>query len=440
MLLITAKRTIALANRQVNQLHGEMAMKRSLCPNALFPILMMLSLIVSCSGCSSIQSTSAPPTGSIPPAVSEPKAVQTAHSCPTVEVSPFIVPYYPPPRNMDLCGETVPLHIQEVAERFDREFTIVVYNHAQIYLWLKRTERYFPWLEEQLRYNNLPDDLKYVAVAESDLMPNACSSKGAAGPWQFMPATGCSYGLDQVGSMDKRYDFERATNSALRYLQDLQNRFKNWTLSVAAYNCGEGRVENEIRAQKTRDYYQLRLPQETERYVLRILAIKAVLNNPALYGYNMPKGQGYPEMKVDRTRVTLNASVPIQDAAAAAGTTFREMKRLNPALRSNEIPPGTHELKLPEGTAKTFEQNFPSAKTGSNSQEVVPAPKEQPVAKNAQASKSQSKAPGVKHHVVQKGDTLSTIARKYDVSVAELKKANKLKSDTLTQGKKLVIP
>lgn len=415
-------------------------MKRNLCPNALHLILMMLTLVLSCSGCSSIQPASAPPAGSSPPTVSEPSSVQTVRSCPTVEVSPFIVPYYPPPRHMDLCGEPVPLHTQEVAERFDREFTIIVYNHAQVYLWLKRMERYFPWLEEQLRYNNLPDDLKYVAVAESDLMPNACSSKGAAGPWQFMPATGCSYGLDQIGSLDKRYDFERATNGALRYLQDLQNRFKNWTLSIAAYNCGEGRVESEIRSQKTRDYYQLRLPQETERYVLRILAIKAVLNNPALYGYNMPTGQGYPAMKVDRTRVTLNTSVPIQQAAAAAGTTFREMKRLNPALRSNEIPPGTHELKIPEGSAKTFEENFPSAKAASKSQEEVSAPKEQPAAKTAQASKPENKARGIKHHVVQKGDTLSTVARKYDVSVAELKKANKLKNANLTPGQKLVIP
>ncbi len=144
------------------------------------------------------------------------------------------VPYIPPPNSIDLCGEPVPLDRQDVYERFDKEFTLVVYNHAQVYLWLKRMERYFPVIEERLRYYNLPDDLKYVAIVESDLLPNACSPKGAAGPWQFMPSTGSAYGLDQRGSVDKRYDFERSTDSAFLLLKDLYKKYQQ----LVSGHCG----------------------------------------------------------------------------------------------------------------------------------------------------------------------------------------------------------
>ena len=204
--------------------------------------------------------------------------------------APCAVPYYPPPDKIDLCGEPVPLHVQEVQERFDKEFTLIVYNHAQVYLWLKRMERYFPWIEERLRVNSLPDDLKYVAIVESDLLPNAVSPKGAAGPWQFMPSTGSAYGLSQKGSVDKRFDFEHSTDGAFLYLNDLHQKYKSWSLAIAAYNCGERRIADESRAQGVLDYYHMKLPQETERYVFRILAIKAVLGDPARYGYALPKG------------------------------------------------------------------------------------------------------------------------------------------------------
>lgn len=271
------------------------------------------------------------------------------------------VPYYPPPSKMDLCGEVVPLQNQEVLERFDREFTLVVYNHAQVYLWLKRMERYFPWIEERLRSYGLPDDLKYVAVVESDLLSNACSPKGAAGPWQFMPATGSAYGLSQTDGYDERYDFERATECAFRYLNDLYKRYRNWTVAIATYNCGDKRIQEQMRT--TRDYYAMRLPTETERYVLRILAVKAVLGNPGAYGYNLPKGQGYPPIKADRVNVSLSCPLPMHAVAEATGTTVREIQRLNPALRKEEIPRGAREIKVPEGQGKGLERSLDSVRS-----------------------------------------------------------------------------
>ena len=181
--------------------------------------------------------------------------------------------YYPPPGRMDFCGEPVPLEHQEVLERFDKEFTLVVYNHAQVYRWLKRKEGYFPWIEELLRRLNLPEDLKYVAIAESEPLLNAPQKRK---------------------SVDMRYDFELSPESALQYLGDLYRTFKSWSLAIAAYNCGEKRIMDESRAQGERDCYQMMLPEETERYVFKILAIKAVLSDPTQYGYELPKSAGYP--------------------------------------------------------------------------------------------------------------------------------------------------
>ncbi len=185
--------------------------------------------------------------------------------------SPGTVTYYPPLGRIDLCGEPVPLENQEVMERFDKEFTLVVYNHAQVYRWLKRKERYFPWIEERLRRLNLPEDLKYVAIEEIEPPLNAPKRK----------------------SVDMRYDFECSPDSALQYLGDLYRNFKSWSLAIAAYNSGEKRIMDECRAHGERDCYQMMLSQETERYVFRILAIKAVLSDPTRYGYELPKGAGY---------------------------------------------------------------------------------------------------------------------------------------------------
>jgi LysM repeat protein len=342
---------------------------------------------------------------------------------------------------MDLCGEAVPLHKPDVLERFDREFTIVVYNHAQVYLWLKRMERYFPWVEERLRHYNLPQDLKYVAIVESDLQPDARSPKNAAGPWQFIPRTGERYGMNQAGSVDQRYDFEKATEGAFRYLQDLHRQFNNWALAMAAYNCGEGRVREEMASQRVSDYYQLKLPLETERYVMRILAVKAVLGNPGQYGYHLPRGSGYSELRVDRVNVSLSRPVPIQTIAQTGGTTFREFKRLNPVFRSDVVPAGAHELKFPEGKGPVFEKNFSSAgyqapSAGSKpSDEAVQAPQQK-----SEPVKAAPAAVSAKVHVVKPGETLSSISRQYNVSLDQLRQANGLKKDTVTVGQKLKIP
>jgi membrane-bound lytic murein transglycosylase D len=223
------------------------------------------------SGCAATQSTA--PTGpSGQAAVQTEKAVASGQVQRPVYQGPVMANYYPSPGRIEFCGEPAPLERQDVLERFDKEFTLAVYNHAQVYWWLKRKERYFPRIEESLRRLNLPDDLKYVAIAESEPPLNAPGKRK---------------------SVDMRYDFENSPDSAFLYLGDLYRNFKSWFCAIAAYNCGEKRITDESRAQGERDCYQMMLPQETERYVFRILAIKAVLSDPTRYGYELPKGAGY---------------------------------------------------------------------------------------------------------------------------------------------------
>lgn len=335
--------------------------------NKLWTLLSVLIGLTLLAGCSSTPTPSPPQPSAAQPTVTQPSErvtparVQSPDSVRYLRQSdsPIMVPYYSPPERMTLCGESVPLDVADAWERFDKEFTLVVYNHAQVYLWLKRMERYFPWIEERLHAYGLPEDLKYVAIVESDLQPNVCSPKGAAGPWQFMPSTGASYGLEQQGSCDTRFDFERSTEAAFKLLNDLYKRYKDWALAIATYNCGDKRIMDEMRTQGVNNYYLLKLPLETERYVFRILAVKAVLSDPSRYGYHLPKGAGYQELRVDRVTVNFTSPVSIQRAAAAAGISYREFKELNPAFRADDIPAGTQELKLPAGKGASFQKNLP---------------------------------------------------------------------------------
>ncbi len=405
-------------------------------------VVVLAGFLMAAFGCVSGGGSVSPPAPTAVPAQVPEKKAET----PEASLPPLQAPYYPAPNCMDLCGEPVPLNIREVYERFDKEFTLIVYNHAQVYLWLKRMQRWFPMIEERLRYYNLPDDLKWVAIVESDLIPNAVSPKGAAGPWQFMPGTGSAYGLDQRGSVDRRYDFERATDSAFLYLNDLDQKFNSWSLAIAAYNCGVKRIMDESRTQGVRDYYLLKLPQETERYVMRILAVKAVLTNPRQYGYDLPKEWGYQELKLDKVCVTCPVPVSVQGAAAAAGITYRAFKNLNPVFRSDTIPAGTHEIKLPAGRGTDFEQNLRSVTSQASYNPVerddAPQASERHVSSPASTSHShhQARPARVNTYTVQRGDTLSGISRKFSVDVKALKKANKLRSDVLSPGQKLAIP
>jgi hypothetical protein len=261
---------------------------------------------------------------------------------------------YSLPKEVSLCEERFPLEDRNVWENLDREFLVALSNEVQVLLWMKRARRYFPFIEKRLKEMGLPDDLKYVTITESGLRPEAVSSSGAAGIWQFIPPTGEKYGMRKNRSVDERFDFFKATEGALSYLRSLYEEFKSWTLSMAAYNAGENKVRKEIDLQKTRNYFYLDLPLETERYVYKIAAAKMILSNPGKYGYTLGEKEFYDPLQLERIQIELTQPLPMMEIARATGLFYKEIKEMNPHFFEETIPPGIHILNLPPGTSERF--------------------------------------------------------------------------------------
>lgn len=267
-------------------------------------------------------------------------------------------PYFRVPDNVYLCGEPVPLQDPLVREDLDRELTIVAWSRAQTTMWLKRGHRFLPEVEAKLRTLRLPLDLKYVVIIESDLLPKAKSHAGALGPWQFIAPTAQHFQLKCNDNIDERLEFAAATDAALSYLQHLYQLFHNWPLALASYNCGEARVQKEMALQGVNSFYYLSLPEETERYVHRLLAAKIVLEDPARYGYEIPEDQLYPPLEYDEVSITLLKDASVRRLAEACGSYYKAIKTLNPWIKEAALKPGTYRLKLPKGTASRFEEAY----------------------------------------------------------------------------------
>lgn len=211
------------------------------------------------------------------------------------------------PQNLDFAGEPVPLNDTEVRERIDREILAICFWHSSIIQNIKFSRRYFPVIEELAKKHGIPDDFKYLAVTESSLR-NATSVAGAKGIWQFMPETAESYNLFISKEIDERYNFYKASDAACQLLKRLKDKFGSWTLAAAAYNCGEGRVKERMSEQGGANYYDLVLPEETMRYVPRIIAMKEIMKNPAKYGYALGE-EDYYEAMPKYKKVLINSSI-----------------------------------------------------------------------------------------------------------------------------------
>jgi len=258
------------------------------------------------------------------------------------------------PGRVSLCGEKVLLDDRNIWENLDREFLQALNNEAQILLWMKRARRYFSHIEKRLKEMGLPDDLKYVTITESSLRPEAVSSSGASGIWQFIPSTGERYGMRRDQGIDERFDFFKATEGALTYLKSLYEEFQSWTLAMAAYNAGENRVRKEIELQKTRDYFYLDLPLETERYVYKIIVAKIILSDPGRYGFTLEKTEYYSPLEVERIQIELTQPLPMIGIVQAIGFSYKELREMNQHLSGETIPTGIHFLNLPPGTSERF--------------------------------------------------------------------------------------
>jgi hypothetical protein len=256
------------------------------------------------------------------------------------------------PRSVSLCGEELPLSRPSVYERLDREFQLAVNHQAQVELWRRRAKRYFPLIEQQLRVAGLPDDLKYLAVAESDLRPTVSSPAGAIGIWQFMPATARHFGLKVNRQEDMRMLPEPLLAIGMKYLSQLKGRFGSWALAMAAYNSGEARVSQALaREPSGSDYYQLSLPTETERYVYRIAAIKIILENAETYGFkDTPPATLYKPLEFVETSLSFPSPVTWAQFAKDRGVDYKTLRILNPHLGTMTVlSGGPFLLRLPPG-------------------------------------------------------------------------------------------
>ena len=252
------------------------------------------------------------------------------------------------PNGLNLAGERVPVEINDVKERMERELLVNTYWQSNGILLLKRVNRYFPILEPLLAKHNLPDDFKFLALAESGFTDET-SSVGAAGIWHFMRTTGKEYGLEINDNVDERYNIEKSTKVAAEYLIKAKEKLGSWTLAAAAYNAGNRGVSRRLEAQEVNNYYDVKLPDETERYIFRILALKEIITNPKKYGFVFDKEDLYTVKETRLVKVDTTIS-NLTLFAKEFGMNYKELKIHNPWLREHKLNNKSrrlYEIKIP---------------------------------------------------------------------------------------------
>ena len=239
------------------------------------------------------------------------------------------------PHYLEFAGERIPTENFEVYERMDREFLANTYWHSATLLAIKRANRWFPIIEPILKKNKIPDDFKYLSIAESNL-ENVISPAGATGFWQFMKPAGEKYGLEINAVIDERYNVEKSTEAACNYLNDSYEMFESWITSAASYNMGQENTTEQRERQKATNYFNLVLNSETSRFVARIVSLKYILQNPEKYGFNVKEEDLYKPLEY--YEVTLDSSVThFADYASNFGVNYFILKMYNPWLRDNYL-------------------------------------------------------------------------------------------------------
>lgn len=271
---------------------------------------------------------------------------------PSIVISPTV------PDAMDFAGQHVDLRRADLHERMDREILAFTYSHQLTLLMLKRANRLFPIVEPILKEHGVPDDLKYLMVIESNLDPKIKSPAGAAGLWQFMPASGREYGLEVNDNIDERHHVEKSTHAACKYLTSLYNRFGDWMTVAAAYNGGPAGVQKKQASQGVESSLDMLLVEETSRYMFRILTAKAVFSQPERYGFVLRSEDLYPYIPPKEV-VTITTEIPDLTAFAREhGVTIAQLKAENPWLRENTLnnkSARTYKIKIPDEKALFYD-------------------------------------------------------------------------------------
>ena len=234
-------------------------------------------------------------------------------------------------------------------ERLDRELTAMTYTHGNTLLLFKRANRYFPEIIPILKKNGVPEDIIYLACIESTLNPRAYSGAKAAGLWQFIASTAKQYGLEVNEFVDERYNTEKATAAACRYLKDAYKKYGNWESVAASYNGGMARITKELASQNASTAYDLYLVDETSRYMFRLLAMKLIMENPREYGFIIQSDQLYQPVRTE----TVEVNGPVEDWPTWAqkhGINFMILREYNPWIRAKSLPNKTgktYKVKIP---------------------------------------------------------------------------------------------
>lgn len=278
--------------------------------------------------------------------------------------------------------------------------------------YLDRSSRYMPMVEEILKEEGLPNDIIYLPLVESGYNPHAYSRARAVGMWQFISSTGRLYGLNHNWWYDERRDFEKSTRAAARHLKDLHKQFGSWELALAAYNTGAGRVSREIRKKKTNDFWKLRLPRETRNYVPLFMAATIIAKQPEKYGF-------YPkyESELEYETVSVSKCISFNNISAKTDIPVADLELLNPELRRGVTPPDMKDypLRIPKGFQSKFLAEYDNIPSEKHTNWV--------------------------RHKIRRGETVSSIARKYGVSQASILQANNLgRRSKIYAGKTLMIP
>ncbi|MCX2742120.1 lytic transglycosylase domain-containing protein [Pontibacter anaerobius] len=343
------------------------------------------------------------------------------------------------------CIESdIPLVFNDFVRNFIDYFTIR--NRKYTRTMLTRENVYFPLFEKYLKKHNMPDELKYLAIVESGLNPLAQSPVGAAGLWQFMKPTGREYGLHQTQYVDERLDPEKSTEAAMLFLRRLYKYYDDWELALAAYNCGQGNVNKAIRkAGGKKSFWDIfpYLPRETRGYVPSMTAVRYAMNYAGEHNIFSDSILYQPEVAY----LEVTQELEVERLAAELHLTPEEILALNPELKKNTVPGNKYKLRIPSSRASLLATNEDKSCI---LMAAAPAPLQQKVQEQAPvmlASAKTEEAPEPRAsaktsnitYTVQRGDNLSSIARRHDVTVDQLKEWNNLNSSYIAADQKLQI-
>ena len=253
------------------------------------------------------------------------------------------------PDNLNFAGEAMPLQNTDIYERMDRELLVNTYWQSNGLLMFKRAKKYFPIIEPILAKHGVPDDFKYLAVIESGLT-NAVSPAGARGVWQIMPATGRENGLEVNKNVDERYNLEKSTEVACKYLLEAKEQLGSWTLAAGSYNAGKAGMSRRLKEQEVLGYYDLLLGEETGRYLFRIVALKEILSNPTQYGFNFRDKDLYDNVPTFKVEVD-TAVADFSQFAQKFDINYKLLKLHNPWLREPHLKNSSrklYQIEIPE--------------------------------------------------------------------------------------------